>query len=46
VPVAGRKNFTGVLRGVSESELRLEVDGTLVLLDLAQVDKARLVPNL
>jgi ribosome maturation factor RimP len=46
VPVAGRKNFTGVLRGVSESELMLEVDGALVSLDLAQVDTARLVPNL
>ncbi len=46
VPIAGRKNFTGVLRGVSRSELKLEVDGALVLLDLAQVDKARLVPNL
>jgi ribosome maturation factor RimP len=46
VPIAGRKNFTGVLRGVSHSELKLEVDGALVSLDLAQVDKARLVPNL
>lgn len=46
VPVAGRKNFTGVLRGVSDSQLELEVDGALVSLDLAQVDKARLVPNL
>jgi ribosome maturation factor RimP len=46
IPIAGRKNFTGVLRGVSRSELKLEVDGALVLLDLAQVDKARLVPNL
>ncbi len=46
VPIAGRKNFTGVLRGVSHSELKLEVDGAVVSLDLAQVDKARLVPNL
>jgi ribosome maturation factor RimP len=46
VPIAGRKNFTGVLRGVNHSELKLEVDGALVSLDLAQVDKARLVPNL
>ena len=46
VPIAGRKNFTGVLRGASESELTLEVDGALVSLDLAKVDKARLVPNL
>jgi ribosome maturation factor RimP len=46
VPIAGRKNFTGVLRGVNHSELKLEVDGAFVSLDLAQVDKARLVPNL
>lgn len=45
VPVAGRRNFTGVLRGADEAGLRLEVDGTLVSLDLAQVDKARLVPH-
>jgi ribosome maturation factor RimP len=46
VAVAGRRNFTGVLRGADEGALRLEVDGTLVSLDLAQVDKARLVPHL
>ena len=46
VPVGGRKNFTGVLRGVSDAEIRMEVDGALVSLALSQVDKARLVPNL
>jgi ribosome maturation factor RimP len=45
VPVEGRKNFVGILRGASEAELRLEVDGALVSLELAQVEKARLVPN-
>jgi len=45
VPVAGRRNFTGVLRGANEAELRLEVDGTLLSLALPQVDKARLVPG-
>ena len=45
VPVQGRKNFIGILRGASDAELRLEVDGTLVSLELAQVEKARLVPN-
>ena len=46
VPVDGRKNFVGVLRGASEAEIQLEVDGTVVSLELAQVEKARLVPNL
>ena len=46
VPIQGRKNFVGVLRGASELQLNLEVDGAILLLDLAQVDKARLVPNL
>ena len=46
VPVQGRKNFVGVLRGATDSEISLEVDGALLSLDLSQVDKARLVPNL
>ena len=46
VPVQGRKNFVGVLRGATDSELSLEVDGALLSLDLSQVDKAKLVPNL
>ena len=45
VPVEGRKNFTGILRGASEAQLQLEVDGALLSLDLTQVEKARLVPN-
>jgi ribosome maturation factor RimP len=36
----------GILKGVSEAHLQLEVDGSQVSLDLAQVEKARLVPNL
>jgi len=46
VPVAGRKNFVGVLKGASEAQVELEVDGALLSLNLAQLDKARLVPNL
>ena len=45
VPIQGRRNFVGILRGASDAELRLEVNGALLSLDLAQVDKARLVPN-
>jgi ribosome maturation factor RimP len=46
VPVDGRKNFVGVLRGARDGKVQLEVDGALVSLNLAQLDKARLVPNL
>ena len=45
VPIEGRKNFVGILRGASDAELSLEVDGALVSLEIAQVEKARLVPN-
>jgi ribosome maturation factor RimP len=45
VPVQGRRNFLGVLRGASESEIQLEVDGALVSLDRAMMEKARLVPT-
>ena len=45
VPVQGRKNFVGILRGASDAEVKLEVDGALLSLELAQVEKARLVPN-
>jgi ribosome maturation factor RimP len=45
IPIQGRRNFVGILRGASDAELKLEVDGALLSLDLAHVDKARLVPN-
>ena len=45
VPLQGRRNFTGVLRGASESEIQLEVDGALLSLELSMMDKARLVPT-
>jgi ribosome maturation factor RimP len=45
VPLQGRRNFVGVLRGASETEIQLEVDGNLLSLNLSLVDKARLVPT-
>lgn len=45
IPMNGRKNFAGVLRGVDGGVLSLEVDGSLLAIDLANLDKARLVPN-
>lgn len=44
-PLAGRKNFTGILRGLEGDQLHIEVDGKLVLLEFQDLDRARLVPN-
>lgn len=46
VPLNGRKNFVGVLRGVYDGVLSLEVDGVVLSLDLGNLDKARLIPNI
>ncbi|OGA32888.1 MAG: ribosome maturation factor RimP [Betaproteobacteria bacterium RIFCSPLOWO2_12_FULL_64_23] len=46
VPVEGRRNFTGVMRAVALGKLQLEVEGGMVSIDLANVDKARLVPKI
>lgn len=45
MPVAGRRNFTGVMRSVAQGRLELEVEGGMVSLDLANINKARLVPK-
>jgi ribosome maturation factor RimP len=44
MPLAGRKNFAGVIRGVNDGMLQMEVEGSVVALELSNVDKARLVP--
>ncbi len=44
VPVAGQRNFVGVLRDTEAGKVGLEVDGQVLSLDLGNVDKARLVP--
>jgi len=46
VPVNGRKNFSGKLLAVDAGVIRLELDGGVVRLDLANIDKARLIPEL
>jgi ribosome maturation factor RimP len=45
VPVDGRRNFTGVLRAVADGKLQLEIEGGMVSVDIANIDKARLVPK-
>ncbi len=44
MPLAGRKNFAGVIGTVSNGVLQLNVDGSPVAIELSNVDKARLVP--
>jgi ribosome maturation factor RimP len=44
MPMAGRKNFVGVINGVSDGILQLDVDGNQVSVELSNLDKARLVP--
>ncbi|MBI3222985.1 MAG: ribosome maturation factor RimP [Nitrosomonadales bacterium] len=45
MPLAGRKNFIGIIGPVSSGMLQLDVDGSLVEIDLSNLDKARLVPT-
>jgi ribosome maturation factor RimP len=46
MPLAGRKNFAGIIGTVKEGVLQLDVDGSQVEIELSNLDKARLVPNL
>lgn len=46
LPLDGQRNFVGTLRAVNDGKLELEVDGKLVALDLSNIEKARLVPNI
>jgi ribosome maturation factor RimP len=44
VPQEGQRNFVGVLQQTRAGKVELEVEGKTVLFDLANLDKARLVP--
>lgn len=41
----GRRKYKGVLKGIEESEVLIEVDGTLFRLPFDQIQDARLVPE-
>jgi len=45
MPLAGRKNFVGVIGGATDGILQLDVDGSQVAIELSNLDKARLVPT-
>jgi len=44
VPVNGQRNFVGVLRETSAGKVQIEVDGSVLSLDIGNLEKARLVP--
>ena len=45
LPLAGRKNFIGILGSLENGVLQLDVDGKQVLIELSNLDKAHLVPT-
>lgn len=44
MPINGRKNFAGVLGDIVDGTLQLDMDGSLVEIELSNIDRARLVP--
>lgn len=45
IPIEGRKNFLGVLKGVEDGDLLIDVEGVVFKIDLNNIDKARLAPE-
>jgi ribosome maturation factor RimP len=43
---SGRRRFVGVLRGAEAGRVQMELDGQTVALELENVERARLVPEL
>jgi ribosome maturation factor RimP len=46
VALAGQRRFIGALRGASDAQIELEVEGEVLKLDVANIDITRLVPNI
>lgn len=44
MPLAGRKNFVGIIGEATDGVLQLDVDGSPIAIELSNLDKARLVP--
>ncbi len=45
-PLEGRRNFKGIIQGMRDKEVLLQVDGTQIVLPLNTIEKARLIPKL
>ena len=46
LPLNGRRRFVGTLKIAGENGIELDVDGELISIPFAEIDKARLVPNI
>jgi ribosome maturation factor RimP len=46
VPINGRRRFEGVLKKAGETGIELDADGEMVTIAYADIEKARLVPDL
>jgi ribosome maturation factor RimP len=46
MPLNGKRNFQGILRETGNGILKLEVDGALLSIELSNLEKARLIPNI
>ena len=46
VPMEGQRNFVGVVQAAASGRVTLEVEGRQVAFDLANLDRARLVPEI
>ena len=46
IPIHGRKRFAGVLQNVRNDGFQLDVEGELLTIAFADIDRARLVPNI
>jgi ribosome maturation factor RimP len=42
----GQRKFVGILRGADSETVQIEIDGALVSLEIADIRKARLVPEI
>lgn len=45
MPVEGRKNFTGILRGIEQGMVQVETEAGVQSFALSNIDKARLSPE-
>ena len=45
LPRDGRRRFSGTLQGIEGGEVQIEVDGVIYRLPLADIGKARLIPE-
>lgn len=45
MPIEGRKNFIGLIKGVVDGDLLMEVEGIAFTIPMTNIDKARLAPE-